>query len=141
LSKGPGLRTVRASVSTSEDGGTDPSETPWKEVSLLAVNLSNYVRRLLQELAKTNPENAITIYKYIRAEQIEINIRESTKENKIKNLCWLSKHLRHMSFQHMKKEDILSYLNRMKKPESDDRDHRSVGTHNSRQMVLLKFFR
>lgn len=41
----------------------------------------------------------------------------------------------------MTKQDILDYLNRLKKPVSDDPKHKSIGTYNGRQMVFLKFFR
>lgn len=69
-------------------------------------------------MAKSNPDNAAVIYDYITAEQTEINIKESTKGDKIKKLSWLSKHLNHKSFRVMTKQDILDYLNRLKKPVS-----------------------
>ncbi|MDQ6667721.1 MAG: NAD-dependent epimerase/dehydratase family protein [Thermoproteota archaeon] len=81
------------------------------------------------------------IYDYISDEQTEINIKESTNGEKIKNLCWPSKHLCHKSFRAMTKQVILGYLNGLKKPVSDDPKHKSIGTHNGRQIVFLKFFR
>jgi hypothetical protein len=51
-----------------------------------------YFNKILKELAKENLENAIIICDYIIAEQIEINIQNSTKESKIKVLTWLSNH-------------------------------------------------
>ncbi len=79
------------------------------------------------------------IYDYIIAEQTEINIKESTKGDKIKKLCWLSNYSSHKSFRDMTKQDILDYLNSLKKPLSDDPKHSSIGTYNGRQMVFLKF--
>ena len=52
---------------------------------------------------------------YIIAEQNEINIKESTKEGKIKNLVWLIKFLDNKGFQDVTKEDILLYLNSLRK--------------------------
>ena len=49
-----------------------------------------YFNKILKELVKKNLENAIIICDYIIAEQIEINIQNSTKESKIKVLVWLS---------------------------------------------------
>ena len=46
----------------------------------------NYIIRLYKEMAKSNPDNAAVIYDYITAEQTEINIKESTKGDKIKKL-------------------------------------------------------
>lgn len=75
------------------------------------------------------------------AEQIEINIKESTKTDKIKKLSLLSKYLNHKSFHKMTKQDILDYLNSLKKTVSDDPKQKSINTYNERQMVFLKFFR
>ena len=41
----------------------------------------------------------------------------------------------------MAKEDILDYLNSLRKPSSIDPTHKSIGTWNARQMLFLKFFR
>ena len=41
----------------------------------------------------------------------------------------------------MTKEDLLDYLNSLRKPTSLDPTHKSIGTWNSRQMLFLKFFR
>jgi hypothetical protein len=72
----------------------------------------------------------------------EINIKESTKSDKIKKLCWLSKSLNHKkSFHEMTKQDIVDYLNSLKKPLSNDPKHKSIGTYNGRKMVFLKFFK
>ena len=88
-----------------------------------------------------SPSNTEIICKYIVAEQNEINIKESTKEGKIKVLIDLIKFLDFKDLPETTKEDIFSYLNRFRKSEDDDPDHRWIGTWNNRHMVLLKFFR
>jgi hypothetical protein len=75
------------------------------------------------------------------AEQNEINIKESTKEGKIKCLVRFSTYLNHKPFNTISKQDIIEYLITLKKPESIDPQHKSIGTYNGRQMILLKFFR
>jgi len=70
-----------------------------------------------------------------------MNIKESTKEGKIKILIWLSNHLANKSFHQMTKQDILSYLDSLKRPVLEDPTQRWVGSHNGRQMILNKFFR
>lgn len=52
-----------------------------------------------------------------------------------------STHLNHKPFQAVSKYEVLDYLTSLKKPESDDPFHKSIGTYNGRQMILLKFFR
>ncbi|MFY9798700.1 MAG: hypothetical protein WAJ93_23680, partial [Candidatus Nitrosopolaris sp.] len=112
-----------------------------KQIDSIAENQPNYIIRLYKQMAEVNPDNAAIIYDYIIAEQTEINIKESTKGDKIKKLCWLSKYLNHKSYRIMTKQDILEYLNSLRKPVSDDPMHKSLGTYNGRQMVFLKFFR
>ncbi len=107
----------------------------------LTTNLPGYVNRLYRELIEMNPYSAKTIRNYIEAEKVEINIKESTMADKIKKLCWLSRYLDHKSFTNMTKQDIVDYLGSVRKPESEDPGHRSIGTYNGIRIVLLKFFR
>lgn len=92
-------------------------------------------------MAQKSPSNVKVICDYIFAEQNEINIKESTKEGKIKCLVRLLRYLRYKPFENISKQDILDYLTSLKKPEDLDPQHKSIGTYNSRQMILLKFFR
>lgn len=93
---------------------------------------------MLNELLLQNPINVEIICNYIIAEQNEINIKESTKETKIKRIILLSKFFSNKkSFYDMTKENILDYLNNLKKPSSIDPTHKSIGTWNARQMLFL----
>ena len=56
-------------------------------------NSKPYYRQALLKLAEVNPDNADVICDYIITEQTEINIKESTKEGKIKVMIWLSNRL------------------------------------------------
>ena len=73
-----------------------------------------YFNNALKKLALDNLENASIICDYITAEQTEINIKESTKEGKIKVLIWLSNYFRDKSFRQLTKQDILDYLNSLR---------------------------
>jgi hypothetical protein len=70
-----------------------------------------YFNKILKNLLKANHNNATTIYDYIIAEQTELNIKNSTKEGKIKVLVWFSNFHENKSFREMTKQDILAYLN------------------------------
>jgi hypothetical protein len=107
---------------------------------ILTDNLPGYVNCLFKELIKINPFNAKIIRNYIEVEKVEINIKESTKADKIKKLCWLSRYLNHKSFKSMTKRDVINYLDSIKKPDSEDPGHRSIGTYNGIRIVLLEFF-
>ena len=101
-----------------------------------------YFNTILKDLTKKNFDNASTICNYLYAEQIEMNIKNSTKEGKIKILVWLSNHFQDQkSFEDMTKYDILDFLNKLRKSLAEDPTHKWIGSYNGRQIVLNKFFK
>ena len=101
-----------------------------------------YFQNVLKKLASENFENAETICNYIIVEQTEINIKDSTKESKIKVLVWLSNFFDDkLSFKEITKQDIINYLNNLRKSHQDDPSQRWIGSYNSRYIILNKFFR
>jgi hypothetical protein len=97
---------------------------------------SNYIKKLYNEAVDANISNGKIIQGYIVAEQSEVNIQESTKGDKIKKLCLLSRFFHHKKcLTEMTKADILSYLNTLQKTDVNDPNHTSVGTYNGRRMV------
>ena len=113
-----------------------------RNIEIVTKHLKPYVSRILDQILQNIPTNARIICEYIIAEQNEINIKESTKETKIKRIAHLSKHFQHQkTFCDMTKDDILDYLNSLRKSSTEDPTHRSIGTWNARQMLFLKFFR
>lgn len=113
-----------------------------RKIKSLTTYLKPYISKTLNELVKTHPVNVKIICDYITAEQNELNIKDSTKETKIKRLVHLSKFFEHKkTFYDMTKDNILEYLNSLRKSSTVDPTHKSVGTWNARQMQFLKFFK
>ena len=94
----------------------------------------------LKALTRRSP-NAATICDHILAEQTERNIKTSTAEGKIKVLIWLSKNLNDKPFEQMTKQDILGYLNSLRKPISVDPEQKWIGSYNNRLRYYAKFFK
>jgi hypothetical protein len=112
-----------------------------RKIEVITKYQKSYTKKILTEMAWMNHQNAIVLYNYLVTQKIEQNIKESTIGSVIKKLVWLSSYLSHKSFSDMTKEDILSYLNSIKKPLELDPAHKSIGTYNGRQMVFSTFFR
>jgi site-specific recombinase XerD len=112
-----------------------------EKIQLITNYQKPFIANSLKRMAHESPRNVKVICEYIIAEQNEINIKESTKEGKIKCLVRFSTYLNHKPFRSVSKEDVLDYLTSLKKPVSLDLQHKSVGTYNGRQIILLKFFR
>lgn len=110
-------------------------------VEQITLGLSRpYFRSILKKLQESNRENADILCKHILTEQVEFNIKNSTKEGKIKTLVWLSNFFEDKKrYQDMTKDDILAYLNNLRKPQENGNGW--INTYNNRQMVFLKFFR
>ena len=62
-------------------------------------------------------KNTEIICHYIIAEQNEINIKELTKEGKIKTLIDITKFSNYKDIDKLTKVNVFSYLNRFKKSE------------------------
>ena len=112
-----------------------------EKIRSICKNQKHYVQNMLNTLSEKTAENALIICDYIIAEQNEINIKDSTKEGKVKVLVDLLKFLNYKNLRSVSKDDILLYLNRYRKNEEEDPTHRWIGTWNNRHMILLKFFR
>jgi integrase len=113
------------------------------KIYLITKSLSRkYYGNILQKLAKRNCDNADIICNYIIAEQTEINIKDSTKESRIKVLVWLSNFFDdELSFREMTKKDILCYLDSLRKPITEEASQKWIGSYNARQIIFNKFFR
>ncbi len=110
-------------------------------IDLICKYQKPFIKKSLDKLLENSVENAEILCNYIIVEQNEINIKESTKEGKIKVILDLIRFLNFKDLRMVTKEDILAYLNRYRKPEEIDSDHRWIGTWNNRHLILLKFFR
>jgi hypothetical protein len=75
-----------------------------------------FIRKSLDSLLETSSENLQIICNYLIAEQNEINIKESTKEGKIKVIFNIIKFLNFKDVRKVTKQDVLLYLNRYRKP-------------------------
>ena len=101
-----------------------------------------FIKNLLNDLLNKNRQNANIICDYIIAEQVEFNIKDSTKIGKIKALVYLSRSCNDKkSFKDITKQDILDHLNNFRKSISEDPENKWIGTYNFRQMIFNKFFR
>jgi hypothetical protein len=121
---------------------SDPTEKKVKDlVNSICKHQRPYIKKSLCFLLEQSLVDTETLCRYIIAEQNEINIKESTKEGKIKILVDLAKFLDFKDFYKVTKEDVFSYLNKYRKPDELDPNHRWIGTWNNRHLILLKFFR
>ncbi len=71
----------------------------------------------------------------------EIFIKASTTEWHVKVLGQLQRFLDFKDFNAITKDDILNYLNSLRKTTEEDPTNKSIGNRNNKQRVLLKYFK
>ena len=99
------FRNIEYSNNTKNSNGIEELK---RKIDTITRYQKPYILKMLNKLLLENPINAELICNYIIVEQNEINIKESTKETKIKRIIHLSKFFDNKkSFYDMAKEDIL----------------------------------
>ncbi len=73
--------------------------------------------------------------------QVEINPAERYRLDTIAKLKQLAEFHNPKSFHALQREDILNYLDRLRKPESKDPLHKWIGTHELTRICFLRFFK
>ena len=72
----------------------------------------------------------------------EVNSSLMHKKNIMQVLCYLSEHHNNLkSFRQMTSNDVLSYLDTLRRSESSYPYHKWIGTYNLRQIYFLRFFK
>jgi integrase len=112
-----------------------------RKIDSLTVDALPYYNSVFKKMLQLNSLNAGILCDFIMAEYISQNIKTSTKLTHIKIICSFSKYLDYRDFQLISKQDIMTYLNSLRKAETVDPTHKWIGTYNTRQMILGKFFR
>jgi hypothetical protein len=86
-------------------------------------------------------ENSDTICNYIIDMKAEINPTSHYVTDSIKLPYLLSKYLKNKPFKEIIKQDIIDFLDSLRKPESLDPMHRWIGTHNLYLVHSIRFFK
>jgi integrase len=99
---------------------------------------SQYVGRLKN---KVSEDNALAISDFILSAKSEINLSDNCRKLIITVLGQLSAFHKQRLFTDLSREDVLSYLNSLRKLEASDPLHRWIGTYNNYLIVITKFFK
>jgi integrase len=111
-----------------------------RKLDELCQGLPPYIRRHLLE--KISRENTSTIIEYIDAIRMEgTNLSTVYKQAVVDTLTSLAKFHPGKSFKDMSREDIIAFLNRLRKTEEQDKKHGWIGTYNQNIRHLKRFYR
>jgi integrase/recombinase XerD len=110
-----------------------------QKVELATEGLEPYFLRHLR--TKISHENASIIAEYISSMKVETNLSDNHRRNVITLLKLLSEFLNNKLYDQMTREDVLKYLQSLKKPYTTDASHKWVATYNHRVVAISRFFK
>ena len=113
----------------------DPNFDP--KLDLITAGAPHFLREHL--LTKITRENCLVNINYVLAMQTETEVSEYYRINKVINLKKLAEFHKTKSFSKITRQDIVEYLDRLRKPESVDPLHQWVGTYELTRVILLLF--
>jgi integrase/recombinase XerD len=97
---------------------------------------------VLRDRNRLSKENAVAVCEYIIAMKREINPRYNYVRYTIQFLSELSRAVGiNKKFIDMTRNDLLSYLDKSRKPENEDPLHKWIGSYNIRCVILFRFFK
>ncbi len=101
-----------------------------------------FPKLILKDRSRLSKESAMTVCEYIIAMKREINPRYNYVRYTIQFLSELSRTVGlGNKFIDMTRDDVLSYLDKSRKPEDEDPLHKWIGSYNIRCVILFRFFK
>jgi integrase/recombinase XerD len=111
----------------------------YKKIDLVTEGLNRYLRKQLKK--QVSVENSAVISDYALIQKAEMNLSENYRSTTFSELIVFCKALRNKPFFKITRDDILSYLDSLRKPESIDPLHKWIGSYNLKRECLAKFFK
>jgi hypothetical protein len=112
---------LKAAININDNIGTTPSTTYDRDSLLerkVCLITEGLTRQYAERLYKIRSENTLAIVDFISSMKTEINLSHNHIKNNIMVLTLLSQfHNNEKSFKQMTRGDVLSYLDKLRKPE------------------------
>jgi integrase/recombinase XerD len=141
------MRGLRKETNTSIQQQTEQTNRNYsdqvfdRKVDLITAGLRPHHTRTLRDAKQMSRHNAMIICDYILAMNIEVNPSDNYKRSNIVLLVQFCKFHNQKPLGDITREDLLSFLDSIRKPESLDTMHKWVGTYNNYRIHLMRFFK
>jgi integrase len=110
-----------------------------RKLDVITAGATPFVKEHL--LTKISTENCRTIVNYILAMQTEVSPSRTYRIDTILKLKYFSTFLHNKPFHNIVRQDVIDFLDNLRKPEQVDPLHKWVGTHQAYRIVFMRFFR
>lgn len=132
------MQRIREREEREEREGQDPNFD--RKLDIVTAGARPFVKKhLIHKII--NKDNSKTIVAYIIAMQTEISPSQTYRIDTINKLTHFAVFHSPKSFKDMIRQDVIDFLDSLRKPETVDTLHKWKGTYESYRIVLLRFFR
>ena len=108
-----------------------------RKVDLVTAGLRAYHARCLKNKKEVSHNNALIICNYIISMNTEINPSDNYRRTNITLLIQFSKFHNQKPFSHITREELLAFLDSLRKPETVDPLHKWIGSYNLYSIQLM----
>ncbi len=109
------------------------------KIDIVTEGLDKYLRKHLKD--QVSRENSEIISEYSLIQKKEMNLSETYRSTTLSVLIVFCKALHNKPLLEITRDDILSYLESLRKPEDIDPLHKWIGSYNLKRDCLAKFFK
>jgi integrase len=109
-----------------------------RKIEDATIGLESACKKILRSISR---KNAAIIADYIISMQTETNPSNHYKKDTIKLLCKFSQSYDDKPFEQISRQEVIEFLDRLRKPETVDPLHKWIGTYNLYRIYLLRFFK
>ena len=110
-----------------------------RKIDDITVGLHSYHNRYLK--TQVSSDNALIICNYIMSMKTEINLSDNYRRTNIRLLTQLTRFHNKKPFSLITREDILAFLDNLRKPDNSDPLHKWIGSYNVYTVQLTRFFK
>jgi integrase/recombinase XerD len=94
-----------------------------------------------KRLGELSPKQTSVICDYILALRSEIKLSDGYRRNILNTLIALSRISKRKEFKDFTRADLVEFMNRFRKDDSEDPTHKWIGTYNANLISIAKFFK
>jgi hypothetical protein len=110
-----------------------------RKLDLITAGAKPFVKRHLLE--KITRQNCATIVDYMISMQTEVSPAQTYRIVTINKLKEFAEFHNPKPFENITRQDVIDFLDSLRKPETIDMLHKWVGTHESYRVPLMRFFK
>src|SRR5215216_285377 len=97
--------------------------------------------RHLRNIAGINTDNAATICDYVKVLKTEVSSNDHYRRDTIDLLTRLARNCGDRNFKNLTQDDIIAFLDILRKPDDSDPLHKWIGSYNLFKIQLTRFFK